>query len=97
MSFALVLAEPRLPFRMRRMVGLLTFAFRASRSGRMPWARNHRSNGVSNFIGIGFTPLQAQSERTGGGWRRDAERDRSRSIIPRLGKWHEELQVCLSR
>jgi len=58
-SLAFVLAEARLPFRKRRIVGLLTFALRASRAGRMPWARNHRSNGVSNSIGIEFTPREA--------------------------------------
>ncbi len=53
---ALVPALPRLPFRIRRTVGLLSFAFRASRAGRMSWTRNHRSNGVSSSIGIEFTP-----------------------------------------
>jgi hypothetical protein len=40
------------------MVGLLTFVFSERRSGRMSWARIHRSNGESNSIGM-QSPLWA--------------------------------------
>lgn len=53
-SFALVDCLPRLPFRNRRTVGLLRRDFRATHIGRMLWARNHRSNGVSKLVRIGF-------------------------------------------
>jgi hypothetical protein len=56
-TLALVAALPRLPFRKRSTVGLLTFAVWDKRSGRMSLARTHRSNGVSNLIGITITPL----------------------------------------
>ena len=52
MSLALVPALPRLPSRILRTVGLLTFAFRAKSIGRMSCARMKRSNGVLYFIGI---------------------------------------------
>lgn len=54
-SLALVFAEPRLPFRTRRMVGLLRSAFFASLSGRMPFVRIQRSKGVSNLVPITFS------------------------------------------
>jgi hypothetical protein len=53
-SLALVAVLPRLPFRIRRIVGRLRFAFCESLNGLTPFARIQASNGVSNLIGIGF-------------------------------------------
>jgi hypothetical protein len=53
-SFALVLAEPRPPLRIRKIVGRLSSAFRESLRGLMAFARIQRSNGVSNVVPITF-------------------------------------------
>jgi hypothetical protein len=57
-SLALVLGEPRLPFRTRRMVGLLRFAFFESLSGRTPFARIQRSKAVSNWCPIACSNIR---------------------------------------
>jgi len=112
-SLALVPIRPRLPFLIRRTVGLLRSALRATQSGLTPFARIHRSNGVSNLVGIGFFPSVSvvSGAGAGGGWRRYAEGERVRSVIPQLHEgvkerdarcavrsgWAASRHNCLSR